>query len=324
MYLQGQEVFFIYKYMGGIVMRLENIYEGIGRTPLVKLNRIVDEDMAEILVKIESFNPSGSVKDRAALYMVEDAEKNGLLKEGGSIIEPTSGNTGIALAMIGASKGYRVILVMPDTMSVERRKLMKAYGAEIILTEGKLGMKASVDLAEKLARENGYFMPNQFENMANRQAHYERTSIEILEDVDGRLDGFVAGVGTGGTLSGVGQRLKEEDKSILVVGVEPEKSPILNGGNPGPHGIQGIGANFIPKVYNGSVVDRILDIKDEEAYEYARLLGVKEGILAGISSGANLAGAVKIARELGRGKRLVVVLPDTGERYLSTPLYDGE
>ena len=305
-------------------MIIDNIYEGIGRTPLVRLRKIVDENMAEILVKVESFNPSGSVKDRAALYMIEDAEKSGKLKAGGTIIEPTSGNTGVGLSMIGASKGYKVIMVMPETMSIERRKLIKAYGAEIILTEGKLGMQGSVDLAEKLAEENGYFMPNQFENFSNRRAHYETTAVEILEATDGDIDGIVAGIGTGGTISGIGKRLKEYNSNILVIGVEPEKSPILNGGKAGPHGIQGIGANFIPGVYDSNVVDRVVDIKDEEAYEYARLLGSREGILAGISSGGSLAAGIKLAKELGSGKRIVVILADTGERYLSTDLFNGE
>lgn len=305
-------------------MMFNNIYETIGRTPIVKLNNLDLGDSADIFVKLEAFNPSGSVKDRASLYMIENAEKQGLLKKGGTIIEPTSGNTGIGLAMIGAAKGYKVILVMPDTMSIERRKLMKSYGAEIILTEGKDGMLGSVNLAEKLANENGYFMPNQFSNESNKIAHYETTSVEILEDFGGKLDAFVAGVGTGGTISGVGKRLKEHDKEILNIAVQPEKSQVLTGNTPAPHGIQGLGANFIPDIFEKDVVDEIISIKDEDAFKYARILGKEEGILAGISSGANLAAAITIAKRLGKGKKVVVVLPDTGERYLSTALFTEE
>lgn len=305
-------------------MIFNNIYETIGRTPIVKLNNLDLGDSADIFVKLEAFNPSGSVKDRASLYMIEKAEKEGLLKKGGTIIEPTSGNTGIGLAMIGAAKGYKVILVMPDTMSIERRKLMKSYGAEIVLTEGKDGMLGSVNLAEKLANENGYFIPNQFSNESNKIAHYETTSVEILEDFDGKLDAFVAGVGTGGTISGVGKRLKEHDKEILNIAVQPEKSQVLTGNTPAPHGIQGLGANFIPDIFEKDVVDEIISIKDEDAFKYARILGKEEGILAGISSGANLAAAITIAKRLGKGKKVVVVLPDTGERYLSTALFTEE
>lgn len=280
--------------------------------------------MAEILVKVESFNPGGSVKDRAALYMISDAERKGLIRKGDTIIEPTSGNTGIALAMLGAARGYKVKIVMPDTMSIERRNLMKAYGAELILTEGKLGMKGSVDLAIKLANENNYFMPNQFGNMANIQAHIETTAKEILEDTEGKIDAFIAGVGTGGTISGVGKILKEYNKDILTVAVQPTKSQVLSGGIPSSHGIQGIGANFIPDIMDLSVVDEIIDMDEETAYENARNLGKHEGILAGISSGGNLAAAIIIAKRLGEGKRVVTVLPDTGERYLSTVLFKNE
>lgn len=303
-------------------MILNNISESIGRTPLIRINHT--KDMAEILVKVEGFNPGGSVKDRAALYMILDAESKGLIKKGDTIIEPTSGNTGIALAMLGAARGYNVKIVMPDTMSIERRNLMKAYGAELILTEGKLGMKGSVDLATKLARENNYFMPNQFGNMANVQAHMETTAKEILEDTEGKLDAFVAGVGTGGTISGVGKILKEHNKDILTVAVQPAKSPVLSGGAPSSHGIQGIGANFIPDIMDLSVVDEIIDMDEDTAYENARNLGKYEGILAGMSSGGNLAAAIIIAKRLGEGKRVVTVLPDTGERYLSTVLFQNE
>ncbi len=305
-------------------MIYNNITETVGRTPLVRLNNMVDEDSAEILVKVEFFNPSSSVKDRASLYMIEGAEKEGLLKKGGTIIEPTSGNTGIGLAMIGAAKGYKVILVMPDTMSIERRKLMEAYGAQIILTDGAKGMAGSVELAKKLAKENNYFMPNQFGNEYNLLAHYETTAIEILEDTDGILDAFVAGVGTGGTISGTGKRLKEHNKDILLVAVQPSKSPVLTGGSPSGHKIQGIGANFIPEIYSKELVDEVLSIDEEAAYSYARRIAKEEGILCGISSGANVAAASIIAKRLGKGKRVVTVLPDTGERYLSTDLYNGE
>lgn len=298
-----------------------SIYEAIGNTPMVRLTSLKEENEADIIVKIESSNPSSSIKDRAALYMIEDGEKRGLLKAGGTIIEPTSGNTGIGLAMIGAAKGYKVILVMPETMSIERRMLMTAYGAEIILTEGSKGMNGSVELAEKLAGERGYFMPNQFLNMANRLAHYETTSREILRDTEGKIDAFVAGVGTGGTVSGVGKRLKEEVENVKIYAVEPSSSQVLQGEEAGAHKIQGIGANFVPRVYDEEVVDKVMGITNEEAFEYARLLGKKAGILAGISSGANLAAAKKIARELGPGHVVVTVLPDTGERYLSTTLF---
>lgn len=304
-------------------MIFNNIHETIGRTPIVKLNKIIEGDGADILVKLESFNPSGSVKDRASLYMIEAAEREGLLTKGGTIIEPTSGNTGIGLAMIGAAKGYNVIIVMPDSMSIERRKLMEAYGAKIILTEGKLGMSGSVELAQRLARNNNYFMPNQFDNMSNYKAHYETTGIEIIEDTHGKLDAFVAGVGTGGTISGAGKRLKEYNKSILIVAAQPSKSPVLTGGAPNSHKIQGLGANFIPGIFDKDIVDEILDIDEEIAFNYARRLGMEEGILCGISSGANVAAASIISKRLGKGKTVVTVLPDTGERYLSTELFNG-
>ena len=305
-------------------MILNNIYEAVGKTPIIRLNNINEEGAAEILVKVESFNPSGSIKDRASLYMIEAAEKEGKLEEGGTIIEPTSGNTGVGLAMIGVAKGYNVILVMPDTMSIERRKLMQAYGAKIILTEGKYGMSGSVELAERLAKVNNYFMPNQFNNESNTKAHYETTGVEILEDTDGRVDAFVAGVGTGGTISGIGKKLKEYNKDILLVAVEPSKSQVLSGGRASGHNIQGIGANFIPEILNKDIIDEIISIDEEIAYLYARKLATNEGILSGISSGANLAAASIIARRLGRGKRVVTILPDTGERYLSTSLYMEE
>lgn len=302
-------------------MIISNIKESIGNTPIVRLNRIKEEGMAEIFVKIESFNPSGSVKDRASLYMIEAAEREGKLIKGGTIIEPTSGNTGVGLAMIGAAKGYNVILVMPDTMSIERRKLMEAYGAKIILTEGKYGMKGSVELATKLAEENNYFMPNQFENKNNVIAHYETTGIEILKETNGEIHAFVAGVGTGGTISGAGKRLKEHNEGILIVAVQPSKSPVLTGGNPSPHKIQGIGANFVPGIFDNKIVDEILSIDEETAYSYARRLAVEEGILCGISAGSNVAAAVIMAKKLGEGKKVLTIIPDSGERYLSTDLF---
>lgn len=305
-------------------MLYNNIYETIGETPLVRLNKIVDENSAEIYVKVEFFNPGGSVKDRIALSMIEAAEKEGLLKEGDTIIEPTSGNTGIGLAMVSAAKGYKLILVMPETMSIERRKILKAYGAELILTEGAKGMKGAVEKATELANENGYFMPMQFENINNPIIHMKTTALEILKDTEGKIDVFVAGVGTGGTVTGVGEILKKENKEIKIVAVEPEASPVLSGGNPGPHKIQGIGAGFIPKILNMEVIDEIIKVSNENAFEYAREIAKKEGILVGISSGAALYAAVQKAKELGKGKRVVVLLPDTGERYLSTELFDWE
>ncbi|CDF57582.1 cysteine synthase A [Thermobrachium celere] len=305
-------------------MILNSIYEAIGKTPIVKLNNIVDKDSAEIYVKVEFFNPGGSVKDRIALNMIEEAEKEGLLKKGDTIIEPTSGNTGIGLAMVCAAKGYRLILVMPETMSIERRRILKAYGAELILTEGSKGMKGAVEKAIQLAEEKGYFMPMQFENIYNPKAHMKTTALEILDDMEGKIDMFIAGVGTGGTITGVGEVLKQKIKDIKIVAVEPKDSAVLSGGSPGPHKIQGIGAGFIPKILNRDVIDEIVAVSNEDAMEYARLLAKKEGILVGISSGAALYAAVLKAKELGKGKRIVVILPDTGERYLSTELFSEE
>lgn len=304
-------------------MIYNNISETIGHTPLVRINN-TKENMAEILVKIEGFNPGGSVKDRPALYMIKDAEDRGILKSGDTIIEATSGNMGIALSMIGASMGYKVIIVMPDTMSMERRRIMTAYGAELVLTEGKYGMKGSVEMAEKLAKENNYFLTRQFGNEANTLSHMETTAKEILEDTNGNIHAFVAGVGTGGTISGIGKILKEHNKEILTVAVQPVKSPVLTGGAPAGHGIQGIGANFIPDIYNKDLVDEIIDMDEESAYEAARELGKSEGILAGMSSGGNFAAAIEVAKRLGKGKTVVTVLPDTGERYLSTVLFAQE
>ncbi|SHD78592.1 cysteine synthase [[Clostridium] ultunense Esp] len=285
-------------------MEFNNIYKTIGRTPLVKLNNMITEDMADIWVKVEFFNPGGSVKDRPALYMIKDAEDKGILKKGSTIIEPTSGNTGIAFAMIGAARGYKVIIVMPDTMSIERRKLMEAYGAELILTEGKYGMAGSVELAKELANKEGYFMPDQFGNMNNVKAHYETTGVEILEDIKGEVDAFVAGVGTGGTITGIGKRLKENNPNTLIVAVEPSKSPVLSGGNPSGHGIQGIGANFIPVILDRNIIDEIIKVDDGDAFAKAREIGVEEGIFCGISSGANIYAAIALAKRLGKGKKV--------------------
>ncbi|KMT20825.1 cysteine synthase A [Clostridium cylindrosporum] len=305
-------------------MIYDNIYGLIGNTPLVRLNNITDEDMADILVKVEFFNPGGSVKDRIALAMIEEAEKSGLLKKGQTIVEPTSGNTGIGLAMVGAAKGYRVIFTMPETMSMERRRLMKAFGAEIVLTEGSKGMKGAIEMAEKLTKENGYYMPQQFENPANPKAHIENTSLEILKDTDGKVDMFIAGVGTGGTVTGVGKVLKENIKDVKIVAVEPYDSSVLSGNQPGPHKLQGIGAGFVPKILDRNVIDEIECVKTLEAFEAARKVASKEGLLVGISSGAALHVALEKAKELGKGKTIVVLAPDTGERYLSTELFSFE
>lgn len=305
-------------------MVYNSIDEIIGNTPLLRLKNLKEEKEANIFMKLEYLNPSSSIKDRAALYMINAAEQEGILKKGGTIVEPTSGNTGIGLAMIGASRGYKVILVMPETMSLERRKLIKAFGAEIILTPASEGMEGSVNKAKKLAKEKGYYFPDQFGNKNNKRAHYETTALEILNDVDYKIDAFVAGIGTSGTLIGVAKRLKEYNKDILIVGVEPSSSRVIETGKSGSHDIQGIGANFVPSLYDKNLVDKIIPISTEEAYRFSRLLGRKEGILAGISSGANIAASKKISKELGENKTIVTVLPDTGERYLSTELYNGE
>lgn len=302
-------------------MLYNSALEMIGNTPLLKLNNIVSDEMADVYVKLEKYNPAGSIKDRAALGMIERAEKLGILKEGDTIIEPTSGNTGIALAMIGKLKGYKVIIIMPDTMSVERRTLIRAYGAELILTEGSKGMKGAISKAEELAREVSGYIPQQFMNEANPLMHYETTAEEIIKEI-GEPDVFVAGVGTGGTIVGVGRRFKEVNKDIKIIAVEPENSPVLSGGQPGPHKLQGIGAGFIPEIYDEKVVDRVLTASSEEAFAAAARMGAEEGILVGISSGVNIAAALKIALELGRGKKVVTVAPDGGEKYLSMGLFE--
>jgi len=303
-------------------MIFNNTLEMVGNTPLLKLNNIVKEGMADIYLKLEKYNPGGSVKDRAALGMIERAEELGLIKAGDTIVEPTSGNTGIALAMIGKLKGYRVIIVMPETMSVERRSLIRAYGAELVLTEGAKGMKGAIAKAQEIAEnEKGFYIPQQFINEANPNKHYATTAEEIVKDVND-LDLFVAGVGTGGTISGVGKRLKELRPEVKVVAVEPEKSPVISGGQPGPHKIQGIGAGFIPEIYNKEFVDKVFTASEEEAFEAARLVAKEEGVLIGISSGANVAIAIKLAKELGAGKKIVTIAPDGGEKYLSMGLYE--
>ena len=295
----------------------QDITKLIGRTPMVRINRLVGPESAEVVAKLESFNPAGSVKDRIALSMIEDAEARGLIKPGDTIIEPTSGNTGIGLAMVAAAKGYRLILTVPENMTDERKALLTLFGAELILTPASEGMSGAVRKAEELARLHGYFMPQQFNNPANPEIHRRTTAREILEDTDGKLDAFVAGVGTGGTITGVGEVLKEKMPWVRIVAVEPARSPVLSGGKPGPHGIPGIGAGFIPAVLNLEVIDEIITVKDEDARETMLRLIREEGILAGISSGAAMWAALQVAKRLGPGKRVVVVLPDTGERYLS-------
>lgn len=297
--------------------------ELIGKTPIVKLNQIVPEGAADVYVKLEFFNPGSSVKDRIALSMVEAAEKDGRLKAGDTIVEPTSGNTGIGLAMVGAAKGYPVVIVMPDTMSIERRKLMQAYGAKLILTPGAEGMKGAIAKAEALAKENGWFLPLQFENMANPQIHEETTGPEIIADFkESGLDAFVAGIGTGGTLTGAGRALKKAFPEIKIYAVEPAESAVLEGKQPGPHKIQGIGAGFIPDTLDTKVYDEALPITSDDAMATARLVGEKEGFLVGISSGAAIAAAIQVAQKLGTGHKVVAVVPDNGERYLSTALYE--
>lgn len=308
---------------------MANIYKGtlglIGNTPLVEITNIENELMldATVLVKLEYFNPAGSVKDRVAKAMIEDAEQKGLLKEGSVIIEPTSGNTGIGLASIAAAKGYRIILTMPETMSVERRNILKAYGAEIVLTEGAKGMTGAIAKAEELAKKTpNSFIPGQFTNPANPAAHKATTGPEIWKDTDGSVDIFVAGVGTGGTVTGVGEYLKEQNPAVKVVAVEPESSPVLSKGTAGPHKIQGIGAGFVPEVLNTGVYDEIIPVANDDAFKTAKLLARKEGISVGISSGAALCAAISLAKRAeNRGKVIVALLPDSGDRYYSTPLF---
>ena len=301
-----------------------NILELIGDTPVVKLNKIVGENSAEIYGKLENFNPLSSVKDRICLSMIEAAEKEGKIKPGDTLVEPTSGNTGIGLAFVAAFKGYKLVLTMPDTMSIERRKILKALGAELVLTEGPKGMKGAIEKAQELADKYGWFQPQQFDNPANPEIHRKTTAEEILQQIPD-LDAFVSGIGTGGTITGVGEVLrKKAKKKVHIVAVEPEASPVLSGGQPGPHKIQGIGAGFIPKVLNTKIYDEIIKVSNENAFEISRKLALKEGIFVGISSGAATWAALQVARKLGKGKKVVVILPDHGERYLSTPLFGEE
>ena len=303
----------------------ENVLELIGNTPMVRLNRIVEPRMATILAKLESYNPGGSVKDRICLSMIEDAETRGLLKSGATVVEPTSGNTGIGLAMICAVKGYKVILTMPETMSGERIQILKGYGAQVVLTPAADGMIGAVRRAEEIVKQTpGAFMPQQFTNPANPEIHRRTTAQEILRVTEGDFDAFVVGVGTGGTITGVGEVLKKRNPAIKIVAVEPKSSPVLSGGAPGPHMIQGIGAGFVPQVLNRAVIDEIIMVADEQAYETSKRLARSEGLFVGISSGAACWAAFKVARELGPGKTVVVVFPDTGERYLSVqPYFEG-
>lgn len=304
-------------------MIYQNAIEMVGGTPLLKVNGFDAENRAEVYIKLEKMNPAGSVKDRAALGMLEEAEKRGILKEGSVIIEPTSGNTGIALAMLGKTKGYRVIIVMPESMSQERRALIKAYGAELVLTDAATGMKGAIQKAVEIKEEIGElgFIPQQFVNEANPIKHYETTAKEIYDDIPD-VDAFVAGVGTGGTISGFGKYARDNGKKVQVIAVEPTTSAVLSGENPGPHKIQGIGAGFIPENYHAEYVDEILKVSTEDAFAAAKLFGQEEGILIGISSGANLFGALEIAKRLGRGKKVVTVAPDGGEKYISMGLFD--
>lgn len=303
-----------------------SVTELVGDTPLLKLNNITDDKMADIYVKLEAKNPAGSVKDRIALAMIEKAEREGKLKPGDTIVEPTSGNTGIGLASMGAAKGYKVIIVMPESMSIERRKLMKGYGAELILTPASEGMKGSIAKAEELVKEHGYFMPMQFDNPENPNIHELTTGPEIVGAFQGlgkKIDAFVAGVGTGGTLSGIGRALKQADSETKVYALEPAESPLLKDGKTGKHGIQGISAGFIPKNLDQDVYDDIVEISTDQAMKTAREVGRKEGFLPGISAGANIAGAIELAKKLGSGHSVVTVAPDGGDRYLSTALFEA-
>jgi cysteine synthase len=305
-----------------MMARIANsVTELIGQTPIVKLNGFTDENSADVYLKLEYMNPGSSVKDRIALAMIEAAEESGKLKAGDTIIEPTSGNTGIGLAMVAAAKGYKAILVMPETMSMERRNLLRAYGADLVLTPGPDGMKGAIKRAEELAEEKGYFMPQQFKNFANPAVHERTTGPEIVEQMGDQLDAFISGIGTGGTITGAGKVLRENYKDIKIVAVEPTDSPVLSGGKPGPHKIQGIGAGFVPDVLNTEVYDEVVQVENEQAFEYARRAAKEAGVLGGISSGAAIYAAVQVAQKLGKGKKVLAIIPSNGERYLSTPLY---
>lgn len=300
---------------------VNDVSELIGETPIVKLNRMTDDDSADIYLKLEFMNPGSSVKDRIAFAMIEAAEQAGKIQAGDTIVEPTSGNTGIGLAMVAAAKGYKTILVMPDTMSSERRNLLKAYGAELVLTPGADGMKGAIKKAEELSKENGYFMPQQFNNEANPAIHERTTGAEIIKQMNDGLDAFVVGVGTGGTITGAGKALKEHYPGIEIYAVEPEDSAVLSGGAPGPHKLQGLGAGFVPSVLNTDVYNKIIQISNDEAFKISREVATTNGILGGVSSGAAVAAALKVAKKIGKNKKVLVVIPDNGERYLSTPLY---
>ena len=302
-------------------MIYNGVLELIGKTPILKVNNLGDENMADVYVKLEKYNPGGSVKDRAALGMIEKAEKLGLLKPGSTIVEATSGNTGIGMSMIGSLKGYKVIIVMPETMTKERRDLIKAYGAELLLTDGAKGMKGAIEKANELVKKNGYFMPQQFENLANSEKHYMTTAEEIFEDIPD-LDVFVSGVGTSGTIMGVSKNLKNKIDGLKIVAVEPETSRVLSGGKAGPHKIQGIGAGFIPYIYNEKYVDEIVQVSDIDAFKMAKEFAEKEGMLVGISSGAAIHVAIEIAKKLGKGKKVLAISPDGGEKYISMGIYD--
>jgi cysteine synthase len=305
-----------------MMARIANsVTELIGQTPIVKLNGFTDENSADVYLKLEYMNPGSSVKDRIALAMIEAAEESGKLKAGDTIIEPTSGNTGIGLAMVAAAKGYKAILVMPETMSMERRNLLRAYGADLVLTPGPEGMNGAIKKAGELAEENGYFMPQQFKNFANPAVHERTTGPEIVEQMGDQLDAFISGIGTGGTITGAGKVLRENYKDIKIVAVEPTDSPVLSGGKPGPHKIQGIGAGFVPDVLDTDVYDEIVQVENEQAFEYARRAAKEAGVLGGISSGAAIYAAVQVAQKLGKGKKVLAIIPSNGERYLSTPLY---
>jgi cysteine synthase A len=307
---------------------VQSITQLIGETPLVKLNRVVPPDSAEIYVKLEFQNPGASVKDRIAISMIETAEREGRIQPGDTIIEPTSGNTGIGLAMVAAAKGYKAILVMPETMSMERRNLLRAYGAELVLTPGSEGMRGAIQRAEQLLSKNPkYFMPQQFQNVANADVHRRTTGPEIVAAIqsrDGKLDAFIAGIGTGGTITGAGSVLREHFPNIQIVAVEPAASPVLSGGKPGPHKIQGIGAGFVPEILDTSIYNEVITVENEDAFATSRRVAKEEGILGGISSGAAIYAALQVAKRLGTGKRVVAIIPSNGERYLSTPLYSFE
>lgn len=297
-----------------------SVAELVGQTPIVKLNRLVNDNSADVYLKLEYFNPGSSVKDRIALAMIEAAEEKGIIKPGDTIIEPTSGNTGIGLAMIAAAKGYKAVFVMPETMSLERRNLLRAYGADLVLTPGAEGMKGAIAKAEELVKQHGYFLPQQFNNEANPEVHRRTTAKEIIEQMD-QLDAFVAGIGTGGTITGTGSVLREKFPEIKIYAVEPKDSPVLSGGKPGPHKLQGLGAGFVPSVLDTKIYDEIIQVEAEDAFEYARRAAREEGVLSGISAGAAIYAALEVAKRLGKGKKVLAIVPDNGERYLSTPLY---